>query len=176
MSIQNHENDLPVTEQPDSSVSENTPSIWAQEIDFDLCRKLDLGVGAKGTLMTKLGIEISEIGPDYLVATMPIDNELYNPIGIVHGGAYVVLAETVASYAANFAVDINKYYCVGQEINANHLKASRTGTLKAVTKPVHLGGRSSVWEIKIYNSAGDLCCISRMTAAVVEKRSKSAGL
>ncbi|WP_151173555.1 PaaI family thioesterase [Pseudoalteromonas ruthenica] len=151
-------------------------SIWAQEIDLALCKKLDLGVGEKGTLMTKLGIEITEIGDDYLVACLPVSNELYNPMGIVHGGVYVALAETVASYAANFVVDTSKYYCVGQEINANHLKASRTGTLKAVTKPVHLGGRSSVWEIKIYNSAGDLCCISRMTAAVVEKRSKGTGL
>ena len=107
---------------------------------------------------------------------MPVTNELHNPIGIVRGDAYVVLAETVASYAVNLVVDTSKYYCEGQEINANHLKASRTGTLKAVTKPVHLGGRSSVWEIKIYNSAGDLCCISRMTAAVVEKRSKGSGL
>lgn len=144
--------------------------IWAQPITHELCRKLDLGLNGKGTLMTKLDMEISEIGEDYLVAKMPITHELYNPIGIVHGGVYVALAETVASYAANFVVDLERFYCVGQEINANHLKASRKGELKAITRPVHLGKRSSVWEVKIYNSAEELCCISRMTAAVVEKR------
>ena len=75
----------------------------------------------------------------------------------------------MASYAANFAVDQRYYYCVGQEINANHLKASRTGILTAIAKPIHLGKRSSVWEILIHNSDEHLCCVSRMTAAVVKR-------
>ena len=119
--------------------------------------------------MQTLGIKITEIGDDYMVATMPANPSIHNPLGIVHGGANVALAETVASYAANFVVDFNRYYCVGQEINANHLRASRNGELTATTKPVHIGQRSSVWEILIHNSAGELCCISRMTAAVVER-------
>jgi uncharacterized protein (TIGR00369 family) len=123
----------------------------------------------KGTLMQTLGIKITEIGDDYMVATMPANPAVHNPLGIVHGGANVALAETVASYAANFVVDFTRYYCVGQEINANHLKASRNGELTATAKPVHLGKRSSVWEVLIRNSAGELCCISRMTAAVVER-------
>ena len=118
-------------------------SIWFKAVTLEDCARLDAGMHEKGTLMQTLGI--------------------------VHGGANVALAETVASYAANFVVDFTRYYCVGQEINANHLKASRNGELTATTKPIHIGKRSSVWEILIHNSAGQLCCISRMTAAVVER-------
>jgi uncharacterized protein (TIGR00369 family) len=101
---------------------------------------------------------------------MPVTPDHHNPIGMLHGGANVVLAETVASYAANFVVDTDKYYCVGQEINANHLKAARNGCVYATARAVHIGKRTSVWEVKITNQAGELTCISRMTAAVVEKR------
>jgi 1,4-dihydroxy-2-naphthoyl-CoA hydrolase len=144
-------------------------SIWFRTVTLADCERLDLGMHGKGTLMQTLGIKISEIGDDYMKATMPASPSVHNPLGIVHGGANVALAETVASYAANFAVDFERFYCVGQEINANHLKASRNGVLTATTKPVHLGKRSSVWEVLIHNSAGELCCISRMTAAVVER-------
>ncbi|WP_394201292.1 PaaI family thioesterase [Shewanella waksmanii] len=144
-------------------------SIWFKPVTLAQCAKMDDGMHGKGTLMRTLGITISEIGDDYMKATMPADPSVHNPLGIVHGGANVALAETVASYAANFVVDFENYYCVGQEINANHLKASRKGILTATAKPVHLGKRSSVWEILIHNSAGELCCISRMTAAVVKR-------
>ncbi|AUJ68629.1 MULTISPECIES: hotdog fold thioesterase [Pseudoalteromonas] len=144
-------------------------AIWFKPVSVELCKKLEDGMTGKGTLMKTLGIEISEVGDDYLVATMPAIPEHHNPMGMVHGGANVALAETVASYAANFVVDTEQFYCVGQEINANHLKASRTGMLTAIAKPVHLGKRSSVWEIRITNSRNELCCISRMTAAVVSR-------
>ncbi|ODB43846.1 thioesterase [Pseudoalteromonas sp. BMB] len=144
-------------------------AIWFKPVSVELCKKLEEGMTGKGTLMKTLGIEISEIGDDYLVATMPAIPEHHNPMGMVHGGANVALAETVASYAANFVVDTEQFYCVGQEINANHLKASRTSILTAIAKPVHLGKRSSVWEIRITNSRNELCCISRMTAAVVSR-------
>ncbi|MGL5360738.1 MAG: PaaI family thioesterase [Shewanella sp.] len=144
-------------------------SIWFRPVTLEDCRRLDLGLQGKGTLMQTLGIQITEIGEDYLKATMPASPLVHNPLGIVHGGANVALAETVASYAANFAVDFEQYYCVGQEINANHLKASRNGLLTATAKPIHLGKRTSVWEILIHNSAGELACISRMTAAVVQR-------
>ncbi|MCH1929216.1 hotdog fold thioesterase [Shewanella sp. A25] len=144
-------------------------SIWFKPVNLEDCARLANGISGKGTLMQTLGIEISEIGDDYLKATMTAAPENHNPMGIVHGGANVALAETVASYAANFVVDFEKFYCVGQEINANHLRASRNGLLTATAKPVHLGKRSSVWEILIHNSAGELTCISRMTAAVVER-------
>ncbi|MCE9679306.1 PaaI family thioesterase [Shewanella sp. AS1] len=144
-------------------------SIWFRPVTLQDCEKMDAGMGGQGTLMQTLGIKIVEIGDDYMKATMPASPAVHNPLGIVHGGANVALAETVASYAANFAVDFTQYYCVGQEINANHLKASRNGTLTATARPVHLGKRSSVWEVRIHNSGGDLCCISRMTAAVVKR-------
>ncbi|BAJ03632.1 PaaI family thioesterase [Shewanella violacea] len=144
-------------------------SIWFRPVSLETCAKMEAGINGKGTLMQTMGIKITEIGDDYIVATMPATPMVHNPLGIVHGGANVALAETVASYAANFVVDFENYYCVGQEINANHLKASRNGVLTATAKPVHLGKRSSVWEILIHNSGGDLCCISRMTAAVVKR-------
>lgn len=142
-------------------------SIWFKPFTLDDCGRLEKGLSGKGTLMQTLGIKVTEIGDDYLMATMPVSPQIHNPLGMVHGGANVVLAETVASYAANCVIDFEKYYCVGQEINANHLKATRDGELKAIAKPIHLGKRSSVWEVKIYNSDDELTCISRMTAAVV---------
>ena len=144
-------------------------SIWFSSASLEQCNKMDVGLHGKGTLMQTMDIKISEIGDDYMQATMPATPAIHNPLGIVHGGANVALAETVASYAANFAVDFEHYYCVGQEINANHLKATRNGILTATAKAVHLGKRSSVWEVLIHNSAGELCCISRMTAAVVKR-------
>ncbi|CAM4265227.1 PaaI family thioesterase [Pseudoalteromonas byunsanensis] len=144
-------------------------SIWYRPVTLSLCQQLDEGINGKGSLMKTLDIKITEIGDDYLVATMPATPHHHNPIGMVHGGANVSLAETVASYAANFAVDFEHYYCVGQEINANHLKASRNGLLTAIAKPLHLGKRTSVWEVKITNAKGELCCVSRMTAAIVAR-------
>ncbi|MBQ77427.1 MAG: thioesterase [Cellvibrionales bacterium] len=145
-------------------------SIWFEPVTFEKIEQLQQGIDGQGTLMTTLDIKITVIGEDSLTATMPAGPNIHQPFGLVHGGASIALAETVASYAANFAVDQRHYYCVGQEINANHLKASRTGVLTAVTQPIHLGKRSSVWEILIQNSAGQLCCVSRMTAAVVKRQ------
>ncbi|MBM7073801.1 PaaI family thioesterase [Shewanella sp. 202IG2-18] len=144
-------------------------SIWFKPMSLEDFARLDKGLHERGTLMQTLGIKVTEIGEDYLVAAMPVDASVHNPVGIVHGGTNVVLAETVASYAANFVVDFEKYYCVGQEINANHIRASRKGVLTAVAKPVHIGKRSSVWNVEINNSGGELVCVSRMTAAVVKR-------
>ncbi|MBE0366541.1 hotdog fold thioesterase [Pseudoalteromonas sp. MMG013] len=144
-------------------------SIWFRPITLAFCNDLDNGLHGQGSLMKTLGISIKEIGSDYLVATMPATPHHHNPIGIVHGGANVALAETVASYAANFVVDYERYYCVGQEINANHLKASRNGILTATARALHIGKRTSVWEVKIVNAQNQLCCVSRMTAAVVTR-------
>ena len=144
-------------------------SIWFEPVTFEKIERLQQGIEGQGTLMTTLDIKVTVIGEDSLTATMPVSPTIHQPFGLVHGGASVALAETVASYAANFAVDQRYYYCVGQEINANHLKAARTGILTAITKPIHLGKRSSVWEILIHNSAEQLCCVSRMTAAVVKR-------
>lgn len=114
-----------------------------------------------------LGIEVTALGDDYLQATMPVDQRTRQPMGILHGGASVVLAETLGSIAANLVVDGEKYYCVGQEINANHLRPVAGGLVTGTARPIHVGRRSQVWEIGIADPDGKLSCISRLTVAVV---------
>ena len=99
---------------------------------------------------------------------MPADKRTWQPYGLLHGGASVTLAETLGSVGANCVVDGSRYYCVGQEINANHLRAVRSGRVTGTARPVHLGARSQVWEIRIEDDKGKLACISRITLAVVE--------
>ena len=144
-------------------------SIWFQKPNLALCQQLDLGIHNQGTVMQALGIEICEIGNNHICAKMAIKPCHHNPLGAVHGGVNVVLAETVASYAANFVVDFNQYYCVGQEISASHLRASHTGSLTARATPLHLGKRSSVWDITIHHDNNDLVGVARMTAAVLQR-------
>jgi len=122
------------------------------------------------TMVTHLGIEFTGIGEDYLEATMPVDHRTIQPMGILHGGANVVLAETLGSVAASLTVDLNTQQVVGLEINANHLKSIRSGKVKGITKPIHLGKSTQVWEIKIFNEAEQLCCISRITMAILDKK------
>jgi 1,4-dihydroxy-2-naphthoyl-CoA hydrolase len=117
-----------------------------------------------------LGIRISEIGADYLRATMPVVPQVHQPYGMLHGGASVALAETVGSVAAMLCVDPEKYLCLGQEINANHLRAISTGTVTATARPLHIGGRSHVWSIEIRDEKERLVCVSRLTMAIVERR------
>ena len=123
----------------------------------------------KNTMTSHLGIVFIEIGEDFLIATMPVDQRTKQSYGMLHGGANVVLAETLGSVAANFTVDNNRHYCVGLEINANHLKSVKEGIVKGIAKPVHLGKKTHVWEIKIYNELDQLSCISRITMAVLDK-------
>ena len=146
-------------------------SIWFQKPSLALCQELDQGLNQQGTVMQTLGIEICDIGNSHLSAKMMVQPCHHNPLGAVHGGVNVVLAETVASYAANFVVDFNQYYCVGQEISASHVKAAHTGLLTARTTPFHLGKRSSVWDINIHDDNHHLVCIARMTAAVLQRSS-----
>jgi 1,4-dihydroxy-2-naphthoyl-CoA hydrolase len=122
------------------------------------------------TMVTHLGIEFTEIGEDYLEATMPVDHRTIQPMGILHGGANVVLAETLGSVAASLTIDLDTQQVVGLEINANHLKSVRSGKVKGITKPIHLGKSTQVWEIKIFNEAEQLCCISRITMAILDKK------
>ena len=116
-----------------------------------------------------LGIEFTEIKEDSLTAIMPANERTKQPLGIVHGGANVVLAETVASTAANVVIDIEHYYCVGLEINANHIRSVREGLITAVTRPIHLGRTTQVWHIDLYNDAGKQTCVSRMTASIIKR-------
>jgi 1,4-dihydroxy-2-naphthoyl-CoA hydrolase len=128
----------------------------------------ELNGAAAGTLTGHLGIVFSEIGGDFVRATMPVDGRTRQPYGLLHGGASVVLAETLGSTGAVMCVDKTGFLCVGQEINANHLRSMRHGQVTGTARPVHVGGRSHVWTIEIVNEEQDLVCVSRMTIAVVK--------
>ncbi|GHB31715.1 hotdog fold thioesterase [Mongoliitalea lutea] len=124
----------------------------------------------KNTMTDFLDIQFTAIGADYLEAIMPVTERTKQPLGLLHGGANVVLAETLGSVAATLTVNPQTHYCVGLEINANHIKSVRDGHVKGITKPIHLGKKTQIWEIKIYTASGDLSCISRITMAVMEKK------
>jgi len=130
----------------------------------------DLNERGAQTLCDFLGIRFTTISDNTLTATMPANARTKQPIGIVHGGANVVLAETIASTAANAVIDIKKYYCVGLEINANHLRSVRDGLITGIARPMHLGRTTQVWQIDLFNSDGKPTCTSRMTAAVMSRQ------
>jgi len=116
-----------------------------------------------------LGIEIVELGSDYISATMPVDHRTRQPFGLLHGGASVVLAESLGSLASNLCIDQNEKVAVGIEVNANHIKQVREGLVKGTVRPLHLGNKIHVWEIRIVNSAEKLVCICRLTVAIIKK-------
>jgi 1,4-dihydroxy-2-naphthoyl-CoA hydrolase len=123
-----------------------------------------------------LGILFTEFGADFLRGTMPVEPRTHQPMGILHGGASVVLAETLGSVAANYVVDPAKSYCVGQEINANHIRPVRSGLVTGTARALHLGARSQVWGIELRDEQDRLVCISRLTIAVVDAQAmKGAG-
>ena len=138
-------------------------SIWFRPYSLD-----ELNEQSRGSMNETLDIRLTEIGPDYLRGTMPVDSRTVQPFGLLHGGASVTLAETLGSVAANCCIDPARFYAVGQEINANHLRSARSGRVTGTAKPIHVGGRSQVWEIRIEDDKGRLTCISRITMAVVE--------
>lgn len=140
--------------------------IWYRSFTLD-----ELNRRSENTLAEFLGITFTHVGEDSLTATMPINERTKQPIGIVHGGANVVLAETVASTAANAIVDPASFYCVGLEINANHIRSVKEGLITGIARPVHLGRSTQVWLIDLYNDAGQLTCTSRMTASVINRGS-----
>ncbi|MGO8828893.1 MAG: hotdog fold thioesterase [Steroidobacteraceae bacterium] len=119
------------------------------------------------SMVQRLDIVFSEIGDDFIRATMPVDERTHQPFGLLHGGASVALAETLGSTGANMCVDRSRYRCLGQEINANHVRAARSGRVTGTARPLHIGGRSQVWSIDIADEAGQLVCISRLTMAVL---------
>jgi len=142
--------------------------IWKTPIDVQLANER-----GKNTMSDYLGIEFIAAGDDFLTARMPIDHRTKQPIGIMHGGASCVLAETVGSTAANFCVDINTHYCVGLDINTNHIKAMREGFVIATAKPFHLGKTTQVWGIEIRDEAEKLVSVNRLTLAVLERSRSS---
>jgi 1,4-dihydroxy-2-naphthoyl-CoA hydrolase len=121
-----------------------------------------------GTMARPLGIVFTEIGEDFIRGTMPVDDRTRQPLGLLHGGASVALAETLGSTGANLCVDDSRL-CLGQEINANHVRSARTGTVTGTARPLHIGGRSQVWGIDIVDESGALVCISRLTMAVIPR-------
>ena len=142
-----------------------TDTIWTTPIDLKFIEAL-----GKDCANTHMGIEVIEAGPDYLKARMPVDHRTKQPMGLLHGGASVVLAETLASIGANFVLeDRENHACVGQEINANHIRSATDGWVYGVSKPVHIGRRTQVWETRITDEQDRLVCISRMTLAVVRR-------
>ncbi len=139
-------------------------AIWFKSFTVD-----DLNHRGINTMSDFLGIQFTVVGDDSLTATMPASERTKQPIGIVHGGANVVLAETIASTGANAVVDIEKYYCVGLEININHIRSVRDGLITGVARPIHLGRTTQVWLIDLYNEAGNITASSRMTASVLSR-------
>lgn len=139
-------------------------AIWRVQATLD-----DLNARAAGTIVSHIGIEFLEIGEDYLKARMPVDHRTLQPNGILHGGSSVVLAETLGSVAAVLCEDIDKKHCVGLEVNANHVRSVSSGYVYGVARPLHIGGSTQIWEIKISTEDGKLVCISRLTLAVLSK-------
>ena len=138
--------------------------IWHKRPDID-----ELNKRGQGTAVSALGIDIVEVGDDFLKGTMPVDDRTRQPLGLLHGGASVLFAESLGSIAANYVVDYEKAFCVGMEVNANHLRSVRAGIVSGIARPLHIGRSSQVWEIKIHDQKDRLICISRLTIAVVQK-------
>lgn len=140
-----------------------TMAIWKRKPDLATLERSN-----QETLVAHVGIEFTEIGDDYLSARMPVDERTIQPAGILHGGASVVLAETLGSVASNLCVDENQY-CVGLDINANHVRSAPKGSgyVYGTARPLHIGGSTHVWEILLKNEAGKLVCVSRLTMAVL---------
>lgn len=139
-------------------------AIWVVTPTLD-----DLAASARGTLVEHLGIEFFEIGDDFLTARLPVDARTIQPYGLLHGGASVALAETLGSIAASLCVDPAHKIVVGLDINANHVRGVRSGYVIGVTRPLHLGASTHVWEIRITDERDKLVCIARLTMAILDK-------
>ena len=137
-------------------------AIWKQSTD--LAR---INAWNRGTMMETLDIRFTEVGDDWLRGTMPVDHRTQQPFGLLHGGASVVLAETLGSSAALLTLDVEKEVAVGLDINANHIRGVRGGIVTGTAKAVHLGRTTQVWEIRIEEESGKLVCLSRLTMAVI---------
>ncbi len=122
-----------------------------------------------GNMVGHLGIEYTEVGADFIVAKMPVDHRTQQPMGLLHGGASVVLAETLGSVGSAYLIDLEKQFAVGLEINANHIRSARSGYVFGKAQILHQGRKTHVWEIKITDEDAKLVCISRLTVAIVDK-------
>ena len=140
-------------------------SIWKTQITPEAVIQ-----SSKNTLIEHLNITITEIGDDYIHGTMPVDHRTHQPAGILHGGASVVLAESLASIAGSHCIDPKRFFCVGLEINCNHIRQVKQGFVTGTARPVHIGRMTQVWEIRITDEREKLVAISRITLANIEKR------
>lgn len=139
-------------------------SIWFQPTTIEQVNALFAEVH---DINRHLDLRLTEIGEDFLRGTLPVDERTRQPFGLLHGGANVVLAESLGSVASNLVLDSSKFHAVGQEISANHLRSARAGRVTGTARPVHIGGRSQVWDIQIHDESGNLTCVARLTMAVI---------
>lgn len=129
----------------------------------------DLNQLSKGTMAEVLDITFTEIGDNYLKASMPVDNRTRQPYGLLHGGASAALAETIGSVASSLCIDTKKQICVGIEINCNHIRGKKDGLVTATAEALHIGSTTHVWDIKIRDEREKLVCVSRLTVAILKK-------
>jgi 1,4-dihydroxy-2-naphthoyl-CoA hydrolase len=149
---------------PEQSSIKESKSIWHKSFTPD-----ELNSWSSDTMSGYLEMKVIEIGDDYIKGRMPVTPKILQPMGLVHGGANVAFAETLGSFAASLVVDREKQYVVGQEINANHLRGVREGSVTGIAQSVYLGRTSHVWEIKLYDDREKLTCISRITMAILNR-------
>ena len=141
-------------------------AIWNKRPD-----PLLIGKMSQGTIDEHLEIIITDVGDDYLTGTMPADKRTFQPYGVVHGGANVVLAESLGSIAGAHVIDSDQYICLGQEVSATHLRPVSSGLVTGTARPIHLGKRSHVWEIRLTNDEGKLSCLAKLILAIIPKSS-----
>jgi 1,4-dihydroxy-2-naphthoyl-CoA hydrolase len=139
-------------------------SIWKRQLELSELQRF-----CDDTLVSHLGIEFTEQGDDFLSARMPVDARTVQPMRLLHGGASVTLAESLGSMAGSLCVDLGQQHCVGLEINANHVRGVNSGWVYGTARPLHLGGRTQLWEIRVVDEQQRLVCISRLTLAVLSK-------
>lgn len=142
-------------------------AIWTTRPDINDLQRIHID-----TAVDRLGIEFVGVGDDWISARMPVDGRTIQPMRILHGGASVLLAETIGSSAASYCVDASKY-CVGLDINANHIRAARSGWVLGVARPLHVGKSTQVWEIRVTDGAEKLVCIVRLTMAVLSREANA---
>ncbi len=143
-------------------------SIWFADLT-----SASLGQLTRGGFAELIGIQLTDIGPDHLRASLEVTPEVHQPYGVLHGGVSAALAETVGSVAANLCVDPERFLCLGQELNANHLRPVSSGRVTATARPFHIGHRSQVWGIEIRDERERLTCVARLTMAVVPRRASA---
>lgn len=139
--------------------------IFPEEIQLEQLNSI-----GEGCMIGHLGIEMVEVGPDYLVAKMPVDHRTKQPMGLLHGGANVALAESLGSFASTLLVDLTKFSVVGLEINANHIRSARAGFVFGKASPLHIGRTTHVWSIEITNEENKLVAVSRLTIAIIKNK------